>query len=280
MDPQAHPQPAGGFAPAFVQRVLDDALAHGAGCYGITGLQGSGKSTLAHQVAALAARSGRAVVVLSIDDFYLDLPERQALARTVHPLLATRGPPGTHDVGLACAVLDGLCAGRSLPLPRFDKLADRRLPEHAWPQSGRAGLVLLEGWFNQVPPEGGAELAPPCNALERDEDPQGIWRTYCNDALGRGYPALWQRIDRSLFLQPPGFDAVPGWRWQQEQALQAANPARPAMDEARVQRFVQHFERISRQALRTLPALADAVVELDHARHPLAWRDALTAPRS
>ncbi len=286
MDPHAHPQPAsGGYAPAFVQRVLDDALAHGAACYGITGLQGSGKSTLAHQMAALAARGGRAVLVLSIDDFYLDRPEREALARDVHPLLATRGPPGTHDVALACTVLDELRAGRSLPLPRFDKLADRRLPAAEWPASGCADLVILEGWFNQVPPEAEADLAAPCNALERDEDPQGIWRTYCNSALGRDYPPLWKRIDRALFLQPPGFNVVPGWRWQQEQALQeqtlkAADRGRQAMTQAQVNRFVQHFERVSRQALRTLPALADAVATLDPRRRPLAWRDAVTAPRS
>lgn len=280
MEPHAHPPPASGYAPGFVQRVLDDALMAGVRCYGIAGLQGSGKTTLAHQVAALAARGGRAVVVLSIDDFYLDQPRRKALARDVHPLLATRGPPGTHDVALACAVLDALRDGLSVPLPRFDKLADRRLAEHAWPASGRADLVLLEGWFNQVPPEDRAELAAPCNALEREEDPQGTWRAYCNDALGRDYPRLWQRIDRALFLQPPGFNVVPGWRWQQECTLQAAHPGRTAMDETQVGRFVQHFERVSRQALCTLPALADTVVQLDPLRRPLAWRGRPTAPRS
>ena len=280
MDPRTHPQPAAGYATAFVQRVLDDALAHGAWCYGITGLQGSGKTTLAHQVAALAARGGRAVVVLSIDDVYLDQPARAQLARDVHPLLATRGPPGTHDVALACGVLDALRDGKSVPLPRFDKMGDRRWPQAAWPASGRADLVLLEGWFNQVPAEHEDDLADPRNALERDEDPVGTWRRYCNAALGRDYPPLWQRMDRSLFLQPPGFEAVPGWRWQQEQTLRAANPACTAMDEAQVLRFVQHFERVSRQALRTLPGLADVVVELDAARQPMAWRERATAPRS
>lgn len=268
-----------------MQRVLDDALQciaprHGSGCYAIAGLQGSGKSTLARQVADLAARGGRTVVVLSLDDVYLDRPQRDALARQVHPLLATRGPPGTHDVPLACDLLDALRARRSVAVPRFDKLSDRRLPREYWPLSGRADLVILEGWCVRVPPEESAALVQPRNALERDQDATGTWRRYCNDALGRDYPALWDRIDRMLFLQPPAFDVVPGWRWQQEQSSQAAHPDRAGMDRSQVERFVQHFERVSRQALRTLPALADVVVPLDPQRRPLAWRQAPTARRS
>ena len=270
MDPTTHPAGAHGYARDFVERVLEDALLatrpDAAPCYGITGLQGSGKTTLAHQVAALAAQRGRSVTVLSIDDFYLDRPEREALARDVHPLLATRGPPGTHEVALACATIDALSAGASVPLPRFDKLADRRIPQSGWPNSGRTDLVILEGWFNQVPPQTDAELATPVNALERDEDAQGKWRRYCNTALGRDYPALWRRIDRSLFLQGPGFEVVPDWRWQQEQTLQAANPGRLAMTQAQVLRFVQVFERVSRQAMATLPGMADVVVRLDRMR--------------
>src|SRR3546814_3547438 len=61
----------------------------------------------------LAAGRGRAVAVLSVDDAYLEHDQRARLAREVHPLLATRGPPGTHDVALACRTLDALRAGRS-----------------------------------------------------------------------------------------------------------------------------------------------------------------------
>ena len=62
---------------------------------------------------------------------------------------------------------------------------------------------------------------------------------------------------------------MPEWRWQQECALQAVQPGRGAMSRAAVERFVQHYERVSRQALRTLPAIADAVVRLDEARRPI-----------
>ncbi len=270
MDLRTHPTAALGYAPEFVERVLDDALAHDVRTYGIAGLQGTGKSTLSMQVARLAQTRGLRVAVLSVDDFYLDRPERDALARTVHPLLDTRGPPGTHDVTLACDTVDALASGASAPLPRFDKIDDVRLPASAWPESGPCDLTILEGWFNAVPAQQVSVLADPLNALERDEDPDGIWRRYCNDALGRDYPALWRRIQRLLFLQPPGFEVVPAWRWQQECTLQAANPGRRAMDQAQVRRFVQFFERTSRQALATLPRIADWTVPLDAGRKPFS----------
>jgi len=62
---------------------------------------------------------------------------------------------------------------------------------------------------------------------------------------------------------------VPTWRWQQEQTLQAAHPDRQAMSQAQVERFVQFFERVSRQAMRTLPGIADRTIRLDAQRHPL-----------
>jgi D-glycerate 3-kinase len=211
-------------------------------------------------------------VPLSIDDFYLGHAQRQRLGREVHPLCATRGAPGSHDAALACAVLDALREGRPVALPRFDKIADDRLPESQWPRVEHADLVLFEGWFLKVPPQADAELAAPINALERDEDPQGTWRRWSNDALARDYPPLWSRLPRLLFLQGPGFEVVPQWRWQQEQTLQAQHPDRQAMTHAQVMRFVQFFERVSRQALRTWPTIADRTIRLDAERHPLdAW---------
>ena len=262
-------KPAQGYAPDFVESVYGAARAAGHHVFAIAGLQGTGKSTLSAQIAALAARENRKVVALSIDDFYLGHAARARLGREVHPLCATRGVPGTHDVPLACEVLDALAAGRAVALPRFDKIADDRLPESQWPVVEGADLTLLEGWFLKVPPQPGDELADPLNALEANEDPDGTWRRWSNDALAREYPVLWQRLPRLLFLQGPGFDIVPRWRWQQEQTLQAQHPGRKAMTHPQVMRFVQFFERVSRQAMRTLPGIADRTIRLDAERHPI-----------
>ncbi|MGO1073751.1 kinase [Lysobacter sp. CA199] len=275
MSPRLHPSaaigksaasPAAGFDADFVTRVLDDALAAGSRVYAISGLQGSGKSTLAAQLAAAAQARGLRSAVLSIDDFYLGRRERQRLGRRVHPLLATRGPPGTHEVALACEVLDRLRAGQPVRLPRFDKLADTRLPPSRWGRAEAVDLTVFEGWFLATPAQHAGALAVPVNALERNEDPDGVWRDYCNRALAERYPALWSRLDRVVFLRPPGFEIVVEWRWQQEQALQARNPRRRAMNRAQVERFVQLFERVSRQALARLAGIADWTVDLDARR--------------
>ena len=267
MDP-TYKHPGAGYAPGFVAAILDQARAAGT-TFAIAGLQGTGKSTLSAQVAELGRQQGLAVVALSIDDFYLGHGERARLAREVHPLCATRGVPGTHDVPLACNVLDALAQGRATTLPRFDKIADDRLPESGWPRVERADLVLLEGWFLKVPAEDPADLEDPINRLERDEDPDGTWRRGSTQALARDYPVLWARLPRLLFLQGPGFDVVPQWRWQQEQTLQAQHPGRHAMTHPQVMHFVQFFERVSRQAMKTLPGIADRVIRLDAARKPV-----------
>lgn len=273
---KAIPSAAPGFAPEFVAAVLEDALRHTCRVYAIAGLQGSGKSTLSAQVATLARTRGLSVVVLSLDDVYLGPRARQALARRVHPLLATRGPPGTHDLALACATLDALREGRRVRLPRFDKATDRRLPPSRWPWIAHADLVLFEGWCLKTPAQREHDLSRPLNTLERREDPDGVWRDYCNRALRDEYPTLWAGLDRLLFLQPPDFAPVARWRWQQERRLHAARPGQRTMSRTEVLRFVQLFERVSRQALTTLPAIADWTVRLDAERRP----QPITRPRN
>ena len=188
-----------GFPDALVAQALEDALAAGTEVpvLAISGLQGSGKSTLAAQVVALAEQRGLRAAALSIDDFYLTRSQRQRLARQVHPLLLTRGPPGTHDLPLAHATLDAIAARQPVALPRFDKLADERVAQAEWPRvSGPLDLLVFEGWFLGTP----------------------------------------------------------------------AQPERSSMSRTQLERFVQYYERVSRQALRTLPGLADRIVALDEQR--------------
>lgn len=258
------------FAPGFVADILQHALGSAGkpAVYGIVGLQGSGKSTLAAQLAALGKTRGLKIVALSIDDFYLGKRDRNLLARSIHPLLATRGPPGTHDIALACAVLDKLKLGKSVRIPRFDKISDTRMPPSRWQKIDTPiDLVIFEGWFLFARPESEAGIAKPVNMLEQELDPDGIWRHYCNAALEE-YARLWSRIDRSLFLQGPGFEQVKQWRWQQEQSLQAANPKRRAMSKAEVERFILLFERTSRNVILQLPGQVNRVVRLDKNRIP------------
>lgn len=261
-----------GFPPWLVHEALAATGARSNGgmrVFGISGLQGSGKSTLAAQLVGAARAAGLAAASVSLDDFYLTAAERRRLVHEVHPLLATRGPPGTHDVGLAVATLDALGDGATTPLPGFDKLGDDRLPAERWKRPATPlDLLVFEGWCLGVGPEPDRCLDEPLNALEREEDRDGRWRRWCNTALARHYPPLWARIDVLWYLQPPGFDTVYAWREQQEQALQGSDPTRPGMDRIALERFIRHHERVSRHALRTLPGIADACIPLDAQRSP------------
>lgn len=269
----SHTPAAPGFDDALVQRLLARALALPAPVpvFGVSGLQGSGKSTLAQQLVLAARKRGVRALALSLDDFYLGRRERRELSRRVHPLLAQRGPPGTHDVALACRTLDAL---RSMPpgelvrVPRFDKLADTRLPPSRWTSvRERPGLIVFEGWFLGVRPQSAQALVNPVNPMEREQDADGIWRRWCNSALD-DYAALWQRLDWMTWLKGPDFEIVRDWRWQQECTLRQAQPGRQAMDRAQVEKFVLAFERISRHAQGTLAGIADEVIELDSRRRP------------
>ena len=272
MSTQAH----AGFPPWLVQQALAASAARagrGLRVFGICGLQGSGKSTLAAQLVAAARQAGLAAASVSLDDFYLTAAQRRRLARDVHPLLAIRGPPGTHDLDLALETFDALRRGHTPPLPRFDKLGDDRLAPERWTRpSAPLDLLVFEGWCLGVPAEAEDAMREPLNPLEREEDPDGRWRRGCNTALARDYPPLWAQVDVLWFLQPPGFETVHAWRGEQERALQAAHPGHTGMDDAALDRFIQHYERVSRQALRTMPGIADACVALDSERQPLHVR--------
>jgi D-glycerate 3-kinase len=243
---------------------------------GLCGAQGSGKSTMARVLAQLLAGHGLRAAVLSLDDLYYTRAQRQKLAAQVHPLLATRGPPGTHDPALGAEVIAALAEGRRVALPRFAKERDDRRPRATWPVAGPGVDVLLfEGWCVGARPEAEAALAAPVNALERDEDGQGIWRRHVNAALRGAYAALFARIDMLVLMRAPSFETVTAWRLEQEAKLRAASGAEPGsrvMSETEVLRFVQFFERTTRQIDREMPGRADMVIALDEQRQVREWR--------
>lgn len=234
---------------------------------GIAGSQGSGKSTLAH---AVAEQFGCAA--LSLDDVYLTKAERQALARDVHPLFATRGPPGTHDLGLLNRVLDRLRSagpGDATALPRFDKLADDRKPGADWPVfRGRPTAIVLEGWCLGATPQVQSMLTLPVNALENIQDADGRWRAAINDRLIGDYADLTTRIDRLIFLRAPDFERVLDWRGEQEAGLLGVAEM-PSERRAAIADFIRFYERLTRHMLDG-GIVADLTVSLDADRHPVA----------
>lgn len=266
---------------AQMERVLQ-ARPAGLAVLGICGSQGSGKSTLASALLAVCAERGIAAAVLSLDDLYLTRAARQGLAADVHPLLATRGVPGTHDVALGLDVVAALERGEAALLPRFSKAADDRLPRSRWDAAPpNCRLLIFEGWCVGARAESEEALRCPVNDLERHEDGQGVWRSFVNQALSGPYSQLFARLDALVLLAAPSFEVVLGWRQQQEDELRASSGADAPglMDAAQVARFISHYERLTRHILREMPARADLVIRLAEDRSPIAvQRNSLRAP--
>jgi D-glycerate 3-kinase len=230
---------------------------------GLAGAQGSGKTTMAPRLASLLDEAGLSTAVLALDDFYLTKAERAALARAVHPLLATRGVPGTHDVALLSDTLNHLLAGNGAETPIFDKAIDDRAGSRVI--AGPVDIVLLEGWCSGARQQAAAALAHPINALEREEDSEGVWRHWVNDRLAHEYAALFDRIDLRTLLRAPDFEVVERWRGEQE-----AHLGSKGMPRGEIARFIAHYERITRAMIADEPA--DIVIDLDADRTPLQVR--------
>ena len=238
---------------------------------GLTGPQGSGKSTIAAALPALLKARGLKAAVLGLDDLYLPKSDRLRLAAEVHPLLATRGVPGTHDIALGLDVLENLKQGAPTPIPSFDKAADDRRPASAWSTvPGLVDVIVFEGWCVGARPQPPADLFRPVNDLERDRDPDGRWRRYANAALAGGYQRLFSPIGLQILLLAPSFEVVLGWRLQQEHALRERTGA--GQSDAQIAVFIQHYERLTRHIAAEMPPRADAVVRLGEGREVLEIR--------
>lgn len=239
---------------------------------GVQGAQGSGKSTCSEFLKALFESEYQlSTAVLSLDDFYLTRQERQTLAQSTHAMLATRGVPGTHDVGLAIETINNLCRAENnatIAIPRFNKAIDDRAAIDEWDSiEGPVDIVILEGWFTGIEAQDPERLAAPINALEEAQDPEGIWRTYVNNALLGEYQTLFNRLDKLIVLKAPSFDCVYQWRLKQEQKLIASLSDRDnsgdikTLSPEQVKQFIAYFQRLTEHALDSLPAKADWCLE-------------------
>lgn len=252
---------------------------------GVAGAQGSGK-TYACQV--LEAGNRPRIAHFSLDDVYLTKAERVWRADNVSSfdpyrdmdgnfqvdhkarpeierLLLTRGPPGTHDLGLAKDVIARLKKGAPTKLPRFDKATDDRAPESAWPMfEGLAEAILIDGWClgakpTVLPPE-------PLNDVER-EDEDGIWRKETETQLRKVYAPFFASFDAIVYLQAPNWEIVRRWRGQQE--AQLLRRPLTAEEDAKLDRFLMFYERITRSMMAG-GHTATTLVRLDEERRVLA----------
>ncbi|MBN2684591.1 MAG: HAD-IIB family hydrolase [Pontiellaceae bacterium] len=234
---------------------------------GINGAQGTGKSTCTACVAGLLKQQGLRVLILSIDDLYYPKAVRRTLAEEVHPLLITRGVPGTHDMALfreITAAVRGEKSGAELSVPRFDKAADDRCALGTPLPSDGVDVILFEGWCMGAAPQPAEALAQPINELENTQDTDEKWRRFVNAQLAGDYAEAFALIDYLVMLKAPDFEMIYAWRGEQEEKLRRrlaaqGQSASGAMNEQELTFFISHYERLTRWMMQEMPERADEV---------------------
>ena len=242
---------------------------------GISGSQGSGKSALADYLCTVAASQFNInALSTSIDDFYHTKNKRNQLGQEIHPLLVTRGVPGTHDIELAMRILDELFDGsEDVLVPRFDKTIDDRCNTNEFIRVSKPlDLIVLEGWCLGAKAQKREELEVDINNLEREFDPNFIWRKYVNNCIAEPYQKLFNYIDCWIMLRAPSFDQVLIWRLEQEQKLMERHlesgieMAHEIMSPQEINSFVQHYQRVTELILGDLPTRVHHLYQLDKDR--------------
>lgn len=235
---------------------------------GVNGAQGTGKTTLSKVLSMLLTEQQLNIVTFSLDDFYLTQQERKKLAITTHPLLRTRGVPGTHDILLLQNTLKNLVGASSkeeVTIPRFDKAIDDRYPKEQWHRiTGPIDMIIIEGWCVAAPPQDEQLLNQSISDWERQQDPDGAWRHYVNRCLQQQYAQIFSQLDFTVFMKAPSFEQVFEWRCLQEQKLaEKRSDGNSLMNNQEIKEFISHYERLTKHCLDVLPQQCSALLSLD-----------------
>jgi len=252
---------------------------------GLNAAQGAGKSTLSELLVLLFKQCFNLKAIhFSIDDFYFNQKQREKLANEIHPLLQTRGVPGTHNLELLLAIFSQLVGGSTdypIFIPRFDKATDNPKPLSDWQKvEQQPDIIIFEGWCVGSLALSQEDLVSPINSLEDEYDEDRIWRNYVNNQL-QEYHSVFETIDFLIFLQAPSFETVYDWRFEQEEKLRLSLQTEDElsnenseltdsclMDAEQIKNFILYFERITKHNLETLPQTANLVISLDRDRSP------------
>ena len=229
----------------------------------IAGSQGAGKSTLA-KIFKLVLENAykKKVMLLSIDDYYLSKNKRNKLSKNIHPLLITRGVPGTHDiVALKNDIINFQKKKFPIITPRFNKLKDNISSKKNIIKN--AEILLLEGWCCGSPSINKKYLFQNINRLETIFDKNKKWRQYYNSQLKKDYKKVFSLFDQQIYIQPPSFSYILKWRYNQEKnnALKSRN--KDFMNKKDLQKFIQHYEKLTKWMMKTMPAKADILIKID-----------------
>ncbi len=229
----------------------------------ISGSQGIGKSTLLYILEKnIKLYYNKNVLTLSLDDYYFNKNKRKQLSKNIHPLLFTRGVPGTHDVkNLLKTVKSFDNSSKNYILPVFDKIKDDVLNKTKKIILD-ADILILEGWCCGSPPLLKKYLQKNINILEKKMDKKMIWRNYYNNMLKKDYHNLFSKFDKIIYFKTPSFNFVFNWRMRQEKNLKTNNKKK--MNRKEIKEFILYYEKITKWMMKILPNKADVVVHVNN----------------
>jgi len=237
---------------------------------GLSGGQGSGKTTISSIISIILRKYFKLnVFIISIDDFYKTRKERFFLSKKVHPLLMTRGVPGTHDVNI---MLDFFRRAKrkkfkSLKLPKFNKAIDDRYNKKLWYSvKKRPDIIIFEGWCVGAKAEKNSTLKKSVNSLEKLKDKKLTWRRFVNKQLQSKYKQLYDQLNCLLYLKSKNFSLLRRWRIKQEKKLRLKSKKsnnHKIMSNKEVINFMQTYQRVTQNMFKYVPKYASIILKLN-----------------
>ena len=229
----------------------------------ISGSQGVGKSTLVLILKSVIENIyNKKVMSVSIDDYYFSKNKRLQLSKQIHPLLQTRGVPGTHDLDKLSKHISQFSKKKfPIIIPVFDKLSDDLTKKKI--SINKADILLLEGWCCGCLPIDNKYLFKNINKLETDLDKNNIWRNFYNNKLQNDYKKIFKLFDLKIYMEPPSFKYVYKWRANQERRNLSKSVNKKYMNKKQLDKFIQHYEKITKWMMKTMPAEADMLIKVN-----------------
>ncbi len=237
---------------------------------GLAGGQGTGKTTISNLIKIILTKYFKLKVFrISIDDFYKTRKERINLSKRVHPLLLTRGVPGTHDINMMLSFFKKakIKKFRTLKLPTFNKVIDDRCSKKKWYKlKNKPDVIIFEGWCVGAKPEKNSSLNRSINLMEKKNDPKFIWRKFVNKQLRLKYKNLYSQLNCLIYLKAKNFRLLQKWRLKQESKLWLKSKRvskNKIMSKKDVITFMQTYQRITENMFKTMPKFASIIMNLN-----------------
>ena len=237
---------------------------------GLAGGQGTGKTTISSLIMIILVKYFKLKVFrISIDDFYKTRKERISLSKRVHPMLMTRGVPGTHDINMMLNFFKKAKSKnfKKMKLPNFNKAVDDRFIKKLWYRvDQKPDVIIFEGWCVGAKAELVKTLKKPINSMEKVNDKKLIWRKYVNNQLKNSYKKLYSQLNCLIYLKAKNFSLLQKWRMKQENKLWLKTKKKSnhkIMSKGDVINFMQTYQRITQNMFKFAPKYSTIILNLN-----------------